>query len=309
MSDLRDARLKRALQQAPDGDLRPDARTRRQVLAAAREAVAPKPQSSWWVKVWQRSGDHRMPFNAALATVVLATLVTVLWYEREVPDARIGDAPATQPAPVKTPQPAPAPAPPAVPQVTPQPEPRVAPTAKPESPRSTVPATPSRPATPPVESQREQRAESSADALRDRDLGALAKSAPAPAAPAAAPMARAAPSELSAQRAASSAEDWTHLRVIGQGRSVEVTRDQAPRLAQLANSVMRDGQGAGRLEAPVSLRLELRRDGDLTAVMELAGPQVRWTRWRGGQSESLIASPPPAELQSLRDEIQRLLQR
>jgi hypothetical protein len=122
-------------------------------------------------------------------------------------------------------------------------------------------------------------------------------------------MARAAPPELSSQRAASTADDWTHLRVAEQGRSVEVTRDQAARLARLASSLLRETQRADALQDPAGTRIEFRRDGELTDLIELAGPQVRWTRWRGGRSESFTARPPQAQLESLREEIERLLQR
>ena len=35
------------------------------------------------------------------------------------------------------------------------------------------------------------------------------------------------------------------------------------------------------LEQPVAVRIELRRDGDTVAVLELAGSQLRWSRRQG----------------------------
>ena len=94
MSDLRDARLHKALESAPDADARPDARVRRNILAKAHEAVAPKNVAPGWQRLWQSSGSARAPWNAAFATIAVATLVTVLWHDREVPDAQSQAVPA-----------------------------------------------------------------------------------------------------------------------------------------------------------------------------------------------------------------------
>jgi hypothetical protein len=185
-------------------------------------------------------------------------------------------------------------------------------------------------AAPPVEAPREQRAEAPVDALRDRNVGELAKSAPAnaeaarqaegaaarapvlaaPAAPStAAPMAGVARSDLAARAGPWLSDDWTDLRVADQARGIEVPKDQGGRLAELASRMARQSQGAEPLQGAIALRVEFRRAGELTGLIELAGAQVRWTRWRGGQSESFMARPPAAQLQALREEIERLLQR
>ena len=106
MTELRDARLKEALAHAPDAHMTPDARTRAAIRAMAGRAVAPaapRPVRSagalWWQRLWHAAGNSRGPWGAALATVVLATLVTVLWRDEEIPVARTADAPmATVPA-------------------------------------------------------------------------------------------------------------------------------------------------------------------------------------------------------------------
>jgi len=97
VNDFRDARLRKALESAPDADARPDARVRREILARAREAVAPAHPVSWWRRLWQASGSPRTPWNAAFATIALATLVTVLWHDGEVPGVRPEVAPAETP--------------------------------------------------------------------------------------------------------------------------------------------------------------------------------------------------------------------
>jgi hypothetical protein len=94
MTELRDARLRKALHEAPDAALQPPQRTRDAVHAAAHAAVQPA-----WRRWWRSAGDHRTPWGAALATVALATLVTVMWEGRGIPGARREAAPETAPIP------------------------------------------------------------------------------------------------------------------------------------------------------------------------------------------------------------------
>ncbi|WP_423459535.1 hypothetical protein [Ottowia sp. VDI28] len=116
LTTLRDARLTRALEHAPDAHLRPDPAARAAVLAAARKAVGPvepvTPAPGGW-RAWlglNRGGRHRMPWNAAFATVLVAGFVTLLWRGEPVPEARMDSmesGPATQ-ADVRAEPPAPA---------------------------------------------------------------------------------------------------------------------------------------------------------------------------------------------------------
>lgn len=99
---LRDARLARALEHAPDAHLRPDATTRAAVLAAARKAVEPAgtevPKQGGW-RSWfgaSRGGRARMPWNAALASLLVAGFVTLLWRGEPVPEARMESEPAAR---------------------------------------------------------------------------------------------------------------------------------------------------------------------------------------------------------------------
>lgn len=110
MTDLRDARFKRALDHAPDAALRPDQATRQAIKIMATKALekghsgrASEPvRAKWWRRIvhwWTHpsAGSNPMPWNAALATVLLASLVTVLWYEQPVPQALPDDAPRQGP--------------------------------------------------------------------------------------------------------------------------------------------------------------------------------------------------------------------
>jgi hypothetical protein len=122
-------------------------------------------------------------------------------------------------------------------------------------------------------------------------------------------MSRAAPPGLPSQRQPPVAGFWTHLRVEAQGRSVELAREQAPRLVQLVEAMARVAQRQEPLEAPVTVRVELRSGGEAADVLELAGDQVRWTRERAGRRESFTARPEPEQLEAARKEISRSLQR
>ena len=90
MTALRDARLRRALDAAPDAELRPLPRTREAIWAAAQGAAVP-----WWRR-WRPAAGGGVPWTAALATVALATLVTVLWQREEVPGLHDAPIPAEQ---------------------------------------------------------------------------------------------------------------------------------------------------------------------------------------------------------------------
>jgi hypothetical protein len=89
---LRDARLKKALEEAPDADLRPASVVSHTIRAAARNVMpTAKPVQvplSWWQRLWQHTGRPRSAWGAAFATVLVAVLVTVLWVREPIPDAR-----------------------------------------------------------------------------------------------------------------------------------------------------------------------------------------------------------------------------
>ncbi|NVO07310.1 MAG: hypothetical protein HXX19_15950 [Rhodoferax sp.] len=129
MTELRDARFKKALETAPDADARPAPAVSQAIMAAARRALpappAPAKSQAWWQRLWQRTGSPRAPWGAAFASLLLAVLVTVMWVHEPIPDARpiapsapplaspakpqAPEAPATAPTPAPAPGPAPAP--------------------------------------------------------------------------------------------------------------------------------------------------------------------------------------------------------
>ena len=115
---LHDPVLRRALDHAPDSGAMPDPRTRDAIRKMAHN-LAPVPATvrlaaaPWWRRWFGGGETHaRMPWNAAFATVLVATFVTVLWYREPIPDARLdGEAQvggAAAPAPVQPSAPSPA---------------------------------------------------------------------------------------------------------------------------------------------------------------------------------------------------------
>ncbi|HSH91243.1 MAG TPA: hypothetical protein VK996_14745 [Ramlibacter sp.] len=337
MTEWRDARLQRALEDAPDREVLPDATTRQAVHDFAHKAVAAPVVASlpWWKKLGPDTGAARMPWNAALATVALATLVTVLWRDEPVPGAATQGSQADRAATTKvTPSVAPpSPPPAAVASAAPAPRPRIANDTK----------VAKRPAAEPA---LERRAETNVESLRDKQERSLSKAtappaqvaedrlggaaagastgparsdavaesaSPAPAAaaprtfarPAAAPPAPA----LSAQTAAPVRAEWTHVRIESSGRSVEITRDQAATLLNLLGAIERAARTQPVLDVPPTTRIELRGQGAVLDVVELGGGRARWQNLRGSRNEMVAAQPSAEQLQAVQAEVDRLLGR
>lgn len=340
MTELRDARLRRALEAAPDAQAQPPQATREAVRAAAAQALRKPRAQPWWKRLFAGGGE-RMPWNAAFATLVLATLVTVLWQGQDVPGLREEPAEA---APAEAPTagastPAPVPAPPTTP--APAQQDAAAPTAKPRQAKAAGELR-QRKAEPPVILRGQGAPE---PAIQDRSAAreeAPAAAAPGPVAPQApapapAPVARAAPAApaaaaapapereqaaaLAAQRARaesaarsaqvesprfSAAADWrqwSQVRIASDGRAVVLQREQAAELARLVDQLASAaGQAPGAQQLP--LRLELRHQGAVLAVLEADASQMRWSvrgqAPRGGTAD-------PALLQALQAEAGRLL--
>ena len=341
---LRDARLARALEHAPDTlePAQPAAAMRDAILRAAYAAVeTPQahpvaPPGRGWragvAGVWGHlMGTGRMPWNAALATVLLAGFITLLWRDEPVPSAQTDPPIAASP-----------------PRADQQKE------ATAESARSTDSAglaadsaakqktqEPSAnranrdvaPAAKPERTRRSQ--EGSAPPVMEMPPVATAPAAPAPASPAA-EMAQAAPpaqasapsiaperamsqeKSLAARRSAAVAaaggvpEDWTELRgadgvAVARGGTGELPRLlESLRAEAAAPDARADGlaRAEGEAAAPV-VRVDLLRAGQLLGSLELAGRRWRFIPPPGGgaASQGVLAE---AEAQALRAAMQRL---
>ena len=350
---LRDARLARALEHAPDTlePAQPAAAMRDAILRAAYAAVeTPQahpvaPPGRGWragvVGVWGRlMGTGRMPWNAALATVLLAGFITLLWRDEPVPSAQtdppIAASPprADQPTQVaaESARSADSAGPAAdstAKQKTQEPSANrdVAPAAKPErARRSQEGSAPLIMEMPPV---------ATAPPMAAAPPAPAAPAAPAPASPAA-EMAQAAPpaqasapsiaperamsqeKSLAARRSAAVAaaggvpEDWTELRgadgvAVARGGTGELPRLlESLRAEAAAPDARADGlaRAEGEAAAPV-VRVDLLRAGQLLGSLELAGRRWRFIPPPGGgaASQGVLAE---AEAQALRAAMQRL---
>ena len=113
----RDAWLSEALRHAPDADAAPSVAVRETILRQARAEAAisprpPRPATAWqrFNAVWSWLSGPRVA--AGFASVMVATVVGLMWWDRPIDEAlRPAEAPATVAAPAAAPTPAPQPAP------------------------------------------------------------------------------------------------------------------------------------------------------------------------------------------------------
>lgn len=345
---LRDARLARALDHAPDmlEEPQPAAQRRDAILRAAHAAVAQPAPPAWraaWVAVWDRlAGTGRMPWNAALATVVLASFITLMWQNEPLPSAQIdapipvpsassgSPLPSAQSAQEKSPADEPATAAPA--KADRSETAAAAPTAgsvttplkqrhaanrapaprAPVAPRSEAAQTAAVPrAAPPVVAAHPPAALSAPAAL---DNSALADAAPTPGRERQkkSNMAKRAPP---VSTVAALPRDWTELRI---GEGVVVARGATGDLPGLLASLQgvpaplerpTEGQEATAREADGNvqvIRLELLRAGQVLGSLELSGRRWRFVPRAGS---GLMASQgwlSAAEAEALQANVQGL---
>jgi hypothetical protein len=315
MTNLRDARLKRALQAAPDSSATPAATTRRAIHDAAQQAVTKPRAAAWWQRLWPEP-KGRMPWNTAFATVLLAVLVGMMWRDEDLPGRRQEATPPASPARVPASPPAAATATATAPPPGAAPERARTASRDTLSARNRLEKSTSRPApgasipTPPEMHLADRAdaqagvADSAKSASRDAAPAAEARTALAanPAAPAAAP---AAPAQL--QRAAVAPLEWTELRITANARSVLVPRSQAGDLGGAIQRLRASTNPAEPIATDPEVRIELLRDGERVAVLELAGEQVRVTD--SGSPAPRTAHADARVVQQVRDEVARLFAR
>ncbi|WP_431510486.1 hypothetical protein [Variovorax sp. DAIF25] len=197
--DLRDARLRRALEHAPDNEALPEARTREAILKMAHNLAAATPPAAatvpaaqpWWRRLFGGGEARaRMPWNAAFATLLVVGFVTVLWRQEPVPDARLDGEARVGGAVAEAPS-------------APREAPAVVPEARPEAAAPVAPAAPSgaaaeaagnadtvrRPSAPAAAAQRapapqaERRQAPAEPIAKSRESASLERAAPVPATP------------------------------------------------------------------------------------------------------------------------------
>ena len=95
---LRDARLAQALRHMPDAHMQPNAQARLAVLKHAQQALtggantAPPAARRWW------QSTSPSAWGGALASVLVASFITLMWYGQPVPDANPEGLPVTEEA-------------------------------------------------------------------------------------------------------------------------------------------------------------------------------------------------------------------
>ncbi|MBI5278184.1 MAG: hypothetical protein HY854_17175 [Burkholderiales bacterium] len=340
MTQLRDARLRRALDSAPDGEVRPPDAVRLAVRDAARAAVAAAAPQPWWKRWWPQP-QQRMPWNAAFATVLVAVLVGVMWQGEEVPDAppeavavrkdqRVPAAPASPVASVAA-VPPPAAAQPKqsrelrqLPAKASQPE-----SARNETPEASLPPPPAELAKSAAAERSANRARESESLARRDQAGAAADAvatAPTPAAappapviaaaspppaavrpppPAAAPAPAAAMGRMAAAPAAPAARSESAAQFAPSGERLRIEADGRAAVVQSPRLLQLAEQMARRASSDEPLAspvlLKIEMRG---GVLEITGDQVRWTA--PGQAPR-TARPDVGLLHELRDEAARAM--
>ncbi|RZL86106.1 MAG: hypothetical protein EOP82_31160 [Variovorax sp.] len=340
--ELRDDVLRRALNHAPDMTAAPDWRLRKAILERAHDAVAPPDAAvsdigdrpSWWQRLL---GGGVMPWSAALATVLVATLVTMVWQREPVPGAgRESDEAYVAVAPRPPAQPPAAPAPPPAPE---SPIPSLLPGLA-----SPPPPLPEAPAEPPAETSESPQARAAQRAAERAERAQAAKDARAKAAESAAAPAplvdavpRPAPPDAFAARGRSETEapapggsvaairppgrpaasdagagatdrapptfaalaQWNRITIARPGgESRSLPRSEAPELSALLGSAALAAVGAQPLAGSPEWSLMLERNGQVLAVLEVTGRQVRW---REGGTPPATGAPSAPALAALRE--------
>lgn len=318
---LRDARLRHALEHAPDAQAAPAEATRAAILRHAHAAVAtpaPVPSLPWWTRLAQALASPRRPWNAGFATVLLACVVAGLWWERDVPGPALDAPPPDTPAPVapgaaarnESAAPAEPPAGDAVPQAHEKAQPTPRPAGPPLAPSlpQAEPAAPSAPAQAPLRARApspraEHDAAPSAPAERPaaRDAAGMAASSAnraatvEPSRPAAAPaLARPAPA------AALDAFAWTALQ--RQPAPARARGSLPADVRQAIDDLLRTGATAVPADDPVLAHITLLHEGGAAlGQLELGAYSMRWAPAGDRLPRAFAARVEPATSQRIRD--------
>ena len=299
----RDAWLREALRHAPDADAAPPATLSETILKQARAATAATPApraTSPWSSAW--AWLARPPVAAGFASVMAATLVGLMWWDRPMdealprplaPELRRGTAPEAPLAAARDE------VSPAVPAEAPN-DVRI------ESKAATVATEPSRPAqrTPPEKSRRAAPADaaskkpSAAQRLEPEPFERERKEASVAAAPApdAAPVPPTAPAVGAAAPAAPAMAETTKDAAPARQRAITgaaqertaVARDELNAASAAASRDLAAGAFAKAAPPPAANALRLRQDeaadrGALLAetLASIASDAPRWS-WRRG---------------------------
>ncbi|MDM0077311.1 sigma-70 family RNA polymerase sigma factor [Variovorax sp. J2P1-59] len=351
--DLSDPHLWRALEHAPDQNTAPDWRYRKAILKRAGDIVgALDPEEAeaelemaarpWWRRIGPSGGKRsRIPWVAGLATLLVATLVTLLWrrepavapqldsgLQASASGSRASGADASQrpalaesglskdsssasSASSASPPSPPSPAPPE-PKAPPAPAP--VPEAKPPA-VSVAPPPPPPPAKVQKVPQPSSPGRESADAAKS--VQPVLPASP-PTAPPAAPPAGGAPgaarvapppavrTEATDPPTFAALSQWNRITITRRnGESRTLPRAEARDLNALLGSAAISAVGSQPLSGTPEYRITLQRDREVLAVFEVAPKQVRW---REGKTPSATGVPSAPALAALRDALRDAVQ-
>jgi len=335
--DLRDARLWQALEYAPDQHTAPDWRIRKAIVKRASDAVgAADPDEAeaeleLAARPWWRS---RMPLAAGLATLVIATLVTLLWWrdpvivpQADAPQvsAKVAQAEGTstsqrpslpESGPSRDSSPASSastmPFASSEPQASSAPEPKPPTTSvAPLPPPSAKPPKPPQAIEPPPSPSRRE----SADAAKPAQPVVpvvppppSATAAPAGSTPSAA---RAAPppsvrTEATEPPTFAALSQWSRITITRRGGETRtLQRAEARDLNALLGSAAISAVRPQPLSGTPEYRITLERDREVLAVFEVAPAQVRWREGKTPSATGVPSAPALAALRAaLRDAVQ-----
>ncbi len=296
----RDAWLSEALRHAPDADAAPSVAVRETILRQARAEAATSPRPPRPVTAWQRfnavwswlSGPR---VAAGFASVMVATVVGVMWWDKPIDEALR----SAEPSAVSVPAPAPAPAPAPTPAPAPAPAPQEAtPPAPSAEPSRDLAAT----APPRVTAERKREARPRADTANDTR--------------------REAPASLAAPRAADEtrtfADTPSSARAEREAKELDAAREQRAETAseKAAAPALRSAPAAaaGAIQAPApavapapapppmaaAAPPRQARTAPLRALIEALGEESpRWRWQRDGASEQALTPQLQAWLQEL----------
>lgn len=293
----RDAWLSEALRHAPDADVAPSVAVRETILRQARAATAsptpPRPRSSawqWFNAAWSWLSGPRVA--AGFASVMVATVVGLMWWDRPIDEAL---RPVEPTAPVATPPPAAAPAP--APAPAPEPATATPPAPSAEQARDLAVAAPPR-----VAAQRKREAGPRNDTATDARREAQSTLA----APRAAGETRALADAPDSARAENEAKELDAARERRTETAQAKTAAPALRSAPAAAAGVAQAPAPAAMPAPASppaAAAALQRQAraaPLHALLEaLAEESPRWRWQRGSAAERTLTPELQAWLQRL----------
>lgn len=338
--DLHDPRLWRALEHAPDRNLAPDWRVRKEILKQAHAAIGePDPEDaeadleraaqSWWHRLGEGRGIQEKPrrrWPAAVAVVMVAFVAVMLWrrepalpsapsiddktpvaanstrIEELIPAPSASQPPPTDPSSVPLLPPSFF-KPPKLPAPAPEAEPQSAPKPEPAPPsRKNAAVVPAAPSAPALALPPPSPQKAQKTPQQQREAVASAKPAP-PAVPEVSPPVRTVEIEPPTFDALG---QWNRMTISKRdGESRSLARAEARDVSPLLTSAALSAVGPQPFKGAPEWRVTLERGAEVLAVFEVSSSQVRW---REGHAPAATGVPSAGSISALRDALGHAVQ-